>query len=541
MKRALTILLGACLLLSCMTAAAASHPTLRPGQRGAEVLRLQQALRAAGYGLKADGIYGRATSQAVRQYQRLKSLRQDGIAGPMTLGLLYGAATPADPPSTGVDLPPKASYATLRYGMRGSEVSALQRALAAAGHALTADGVFGHQTRLAVRAYQGRNGLKVDGVAGAMTLARLFGQPGTDTDASQPPPPLPGNSEPQGAATIIRALRKGSDPAQIRLLQQALSKAGVGSLTADGVYGGKTAAAVRAFQSRYGLPASGTADPNTLALLYLVSGTASDAALKAAINNATGVLTMRAAASTAASAVQSVPAGGAMTLLAERDGWSLVSYKHKSGYVDSRQLMLLDAPAPLINLSRDFAPSAYAPTGDAKADLLGIAFTQLGFRGGNASNRILDGRGSDGPYSKYGDAYQDPGESYCSYFVSWSARQAGISRDIINDARDVDGLFYNRQQAFAYFFVPTAAQTQGQQLNPADRMARADYQPQAGDLIYYRWNGARASTTFSHIGIVYKVAGDLVYTIEGAAGGSVDTRLSRLQNPAIVGYARPRY
>ena len=50
----------------------------------------------------------------------------------------------------------------------GGSVADLQRALG-----ITADGVYGPQTRRAVRRFQRRNGLVVDGIAGPQTLAAL--------------------------------------------------------------------------------------------------------------------------------------------------------------------------------------------------------------------------------------------------------------------------------------------------------------------------------------------------------------------------------
>jgi hypothetical protein len=50
----------------------------------------------------------------------------------------------------------------------GSTVTALQRALG-----ISADGIYGPQTRRAVRRFQRANGLVVDGIAGPQTLAAL--------------------------------------------------------------------------------------------------------------------------------------------------------------------------------------------------------------------------------------------------------------------------------------------------------------------------------------------------------------------------------
>lgn len=64
---------------------------------------------------------------------------------------------------------------TLRHGSKGQAVRQLQRALNANGAKLFPDGDFGDKTEQAVRAYQLKVGLVVDGVAGEKTLAALAG------------------------------------------------------------------------------------------------------------------------------------------------------------------------------------------------------------------------------------------------------------------------------------------------------------------------------------------------------------------------------
>ena len=62
---------------------------------------------------------------------------------------------------------------TPRPGARGEAVRALQEALAAHGHALVADGVFGPLTETAVKSFQAQRGLAADGIAGPATMAAL--------------------------------------------------------------------------------------------------------------------------------------------------------------------------------------------------------------------------------------------------------------------------------------------------------------------------------------------------------------------------------
>lgn len=57
--------------------------------------------------------------------------------------------------------------------MQGPDVRVLQESLALEGFKVVTDGIFGSETRDAVAAYQARNGLTRDGVAGSSTLASL--------------------------------------------------------------------------------------------------------------------------------------------------------------------------------------------------------------------------------------------------------------------------------------------------------------------------------------------------------------------------------
>ena len=65
--------------------------TLRIGSAGEDVVRLQEALREAGFNPGApDGRFGPGTDAAVRAFQRSEGLLADGIAGPRTMAALYG-------------------------------------------------------------------------------------------------------------------------------------------------------------------------------------------------------------------------------------------------------------------------------------------------------------------------------------------------------------------------------------------------------------------------------------------------------------------
>ncbi|MED5050675.1 peptidoglycan-binding domain-containing protein [Anoxybacillus rupiensis] len=57
----------------------------------------------------------------------------------------------------------------LKVGSRGKDVERVQRAVG-----VTPDGIFGQQTEAAVKAYQKRKGLMVDGIVGPKTWNMMF-------------------------------------------------------------------------------------------------------------------------------------------------------------------------------------------------------------------------------------------------------------------------------------------------------------------------------------------------------------------------------
>ena len=70
--------------------------------------------------------------------------------------------------------PKEKKRSTLRRGSRGEEVKELQQILAKDGSTLEIDGIFGVGTQSAVRSFQKRHGLVVDGIVGPKTWAELL-------------------------------------------------------------------------------------------------------------------------------------------------------------------------------------------------------------------------------------------------------------------------------------------------------------------------------------------------------------------------------
>jgi peptidoglycan hydrolase-like protein with peptidoglycan-binding domain len=135
---------------------------------------------------------------------------------------------------------------TIRTGSSGADVRRLQRLLVMMKllNFDEIDGAFGPKTNAAVRDFQSSNGLAIDGVVGPQTWNALPADPDT----------------PQ--------IARGAHGAAVTALQTALrTYGGPGAPTdpgpADGEFGPRTEAAVKAYQSERGVAADGIVGDHT--------------------------------------------------------------------------------------------------------------------------------------------------------------------------------------------------------------------------------------------------------------------------------------
>ena len=133
----------------------------------------------------------------------------------------------------------------------GSDVSALQRALNREGAQLVVDGSFGALTEAAVRQWQSRHGLVVNGVVGLRTRFSL------------------------GLQRLLRLQSPRQRGDDVTALQVALERETQVRLQDadghfDGVFGSRTELSVRTLQGARGLLVDGIAGPLTLRALDLV-------------------------------------------------------------------------------------------------------------------------------------------------------------------------------------------------------------------------------------------------------------------------------
>ena len=157
-----------------------------------------------------------------------------------------------------------------KRGDRTPQVTQLQTLLIAAGITVRggADGIFGSGTETAVKEYQGRRGLTVNGMADAPTATLLGMLPAT---------PL---------------LAKGAHSSAVTTMQQQLIAVGMAVKGgADGWYGSGTATAVATFQGNKGIPVTGSLDEATAAILANAAAKATPATTPAPTTPATTPVT----------------------------------------------------------------------------------------------------------------------------------------------------------------------------------------------------------------------------------------------------------
>ena len=141
----------------------------------------------------------------------------------------------------------------IRSGATGEAVIRLQTRLQELGYYTgTVDGQFGPGTRSAVTAFQQRNGLQADGIVGPETREVLYSddaKPAITPEPTAVPTPTP-------------------DTTSIRAIQQRLADLGYYTGTVDGLSGPGTKKAITLFQQQHGLTADGVYGPATAAALF---------------------------------------------------------------------------------------------------------------------------------------------------------------------------------------------------------------------------------------------------------------------------------
>ena len=258
---------------------------LRQGDSGTAVFTLQRQLNRIAkdypfFGkLTVDGVFGPRMVSTVKTFQRQFNLTADGVVGRQTwykISYIYVSVkdlaelTSEGETSVGTLSDGSWGGTALRTGSTGSAVEQVQfwlNTLAqyeSALPSLAVDGSYGAATASAVRAFQRRYGLTVDGVVGRETWNAIYNEFRSIQSDNGTPNAYPGT-----------ALREGASGQNVRLVQFWLKIAHtvysrLNDLTVDGRFGAATTAAVKRFQTYFGLTSDGVVGRTTWNKLYEV-------------------------------------------------------------------------------------------------------------------------------------------------------------------------------------------------------------------------------------------------------------------------------
>lgn len=267
-----------------------SYPgrALRLGDSGNDVQQIQIRLNRISTNYPgipkinpADGNFGVDTEEAVKAFQRIFRLTQDGIVGNATwyrITYLFNAVKRlSELDSEGIRLEelPRQYEGQLSLGNSGDSVRVIQYYLDVISAyydtipPITVNGTFDEATDRAVRAFQQSFGLAVDGIVGRQTWQKMedvYESIRTSTDLID------------GGVVLFpgRVLQTGFQGEDVATIQEYLAYIAtvypdIPAPAVTGVYGLETVQAVEAFQRQFGLPETGTVGVTTwdaIASLY---------------------------------------------------------------------------------------------------------------------------------------------------------------------------------------------------------------------------------------------------------------------------------
>jgi peptidoglycan hydrolase-like protein with peptidoglycan-binding domain len=161
---------------------------------------------------------------------------------------------------------PAPTSSALKLGSKGAAVRSLQQRLKTLGYLKgSVDGDFGKDTETALKAFQRRSRLTVDGIAGSATMAKLSSPDAPKAQPTASPTPRPTATPKVNVNTFLQL---GSSGAEVRKMQNRLIELGYLDGKATGYFNAATEAAVIAFQKRNVSYSDGIAGPLTLSTLY---------------------------------------------------------------------------------------------------------------------------------------------------------------------------------------------------------------------------------------------------------------------------------
>ena len=340
--------------------AAGTRTILQSGSTGSDVKEIQGYLKTIGYNyVSVTGTFDANTERAIRDIQKKNELEEDGVVGESTWQavintyvnvVLKGMGKEEYPeqnfddehvPNTGNNSGSGSNSGTsagsgstagsgsgtssgsnsnsnsnsgsgtsslpvisvsgrsmVYNGCTGNDVKALQQLLNRLGYGLTEDGIFGGGTDAAVRSFQKKYGLTVDGYVGPASW-KVLGEKanpsattsgGGSTGSGSSGGSSTSTTKPSSAGISVTGrslVSYGSTGSDVKALQQLLNLLGYG-LAEDGIFGSGTNSAVCSFQSKQGLVADGYVGSATWAALGKAGGSSNTSGSTGGSSGSTG-------------------------------------------------------------------------------------------------------------------------------------------------------------------------------------------------------------------------------------------------------------
>src|SRR5690625_1750717 len=190
------------------------------GDRHDDIIQLKKDLNKLGFGgMNINDLYGSFTAQRVSQFQEYFGLKATGIAENITRSKVKSVAN-----------------SPLQEGKRHNDTIQMKKDLNKIGFGgMNINNLYGNFTAQRVTEFQKHYGLKVNGIADDVTLAKITSI----------------------ANTIFQEGDRHNDVIQ---LKKDLAKVGFGGMNLNNLYGSFTAQRVSQFQKYFGLKATGIAE-----------------------------------------------------------------------------------------------------------------------------------------------------------------------------------------------------------------------------------------------------------------------------------------
>ncbi|MCD7837962.1 MAG: DUF2272 domain-containing protein [Clostridiales bacterium] len=176
-------------------------------------------------------------------------------------------------------------------------------------------------------------------------------------------------------------------------------------------------------------------------------------------------------------------------------------------------------------------------TGGKRSNIVTIALSQLGYHESNSKSKLAGTSSGTGNYTEYGRYYGLSNGAWCAMFVSWCAREAGVSTSVIPKyaaVRYYHSYYKNKGRFYSW-----------------SKVRQKSYVPKQGDLILYaNVKGGTAHHIGYVISVTYTSSKVKIVTVEGNSSDQVrkitltlsrSSTSGKINGQYILGFAKPNY